>query len=830
MEIIARTYDRIVVRYPAAVLSILAVMLCFFLYHAGDFKLDASADSLMLEDDRDLQIFRSLTSRYHIQEFLVVTFRPYEDLFSDAALGHLRSLCDELRALERVDSVMSLLEIPLLETAGLSLADITPEAIKTLEDPAIDRVRAKQEILNSPIYRNLLLGHDGQTTGMSVNLKTDPLFSALVSRRQEFVAEKRSGALSAEQHVQDRQVQRKYEQASARFNAERHQDIETIRSIIRRYAPYGVIYLGGVPMIADDMITFIKNDLVVFGIGVFIFIVATLTLIFKEVRWVVLPLLSCCFAVLLMIGMLGFLNWKVTVISSNFISLLLILTMSMNIHLAVRYRQLCRDNPHASQQDVVRMTVGKMVWPCLYTALTTILAFCSLVFSGIRPVIDFGWMMTIGLSVTFITSFILFPAVLLLLKKSPAAQNDTNQSAFTDWLAHCAQAHGGKVILISILLAVVSMAGMTRLKVENSFIKYFRQDTEIYQGLKLIDDKLGGTMLLDVLLHFDGDNRNEQESQADTDEAGEDFGDEDEFDWVDEYDPRDYWFTPYKVERIKQVHDYLEGLPEVGKVQSLASALRTIERLNDGKEFDGIELGVLQKKIPDSIRSDIIDPYVSIEANEARIGLRVLDSLETLRRNELLQKIQHDLQDVCGLKASEFTLAGFMVLYNNMLQSLFKSQIMTLGIVMLGIGIMLFVLFRSLPLAIIGIIPNMLAVAVVLGIMGLLDIPLDMMTITIAAITMGIAIDNSIHYIYRFKEEFSRCGSYTETLSICHSNVGKAILNTSVTIIFGFSILLMSNFIPTIYFGIFTGLAMFIALLAVLTLMPRLILAWKPFH
>jgi predicted RND superfamily exporter protein len=503
--------------------------------------------------------------------------------------------------------------------------------------------------------------------------------------------------------------------------------------------------------------------------------------------------------------------------------------MSMNIHLAVRYRQLCIDMSSESQMDIVSTTVKKMVWPCLYTALTTILAFSSLVFSGIRPVIDFGWMMTIGLTVTFCTSFLLFPAVLILLKKSSSLISDERQSAVTSKLASIAEFHGGKVIVLSIFLAFISVIGIFKLKVENSFINYFSKKTEIYQGMKLIDDKLGGTAPLDIILNF-----GEQQSSSAADDdfaeiAKDDFPEEDDLDWFKDDEPEDYWLTPFKVERIKEVHDYLADLSEVGKVLSLASVVRALEQLNEGKELDGLELGVLYKKAPDQIKSEMLNPYVSVDNNEARISLFILDSLKDLRRKEFLEKIRSDISSKLGFSENRVKVAGLLVLYNNMLQSLFRSQILTLGIVLLGIAIMLLILFRSVALSIIGIIPNLLAVGIVLGIMGLMEIPLDMMTITIAAITMGIAIDNSIHYIYRFKEEFANNGNYAETLKLCHGNVGKAILNTSITMIFGFSILVLSKFFPTIYFGIFTGLAMFVALLAVLTLLPKLILVWRPF-
>ena len=331
--------------------------------------------------------------------------------------------------------------------------------------------------------------------------------------------------------------------------------------------------------------------------------------------------------------------------------------------------------------------------------------------------------------------------------------------------------------------------------------------------MKLIDNELGGTTPLDVIIKFP------KKTSDDLDD-----------DWEEEEKDNDkYWFTRNKIDKLTKVHEYLNSLDAVGKVISFASMVRVAEDLNDGKKLQALEMGVLYTKIPDAIKKEIIDPYISIKNDEARISLRIKDSNEDLRRNELIKKINDDLENKLGLKKEEFKLAGVLILFNNLLQSLFKSQILTLGIVMAGITLMFFVLFRNLILSLIGVVPNFMAAFLILGIIGLLGIPLDMMTITIAAITIGIAVDNSIHYIYRFKEEFKKIGNYNKTLEKCHSTVGVAILNTSITIVFGFSILVLSNFIPTIYFGVFTGIAMLLAMLSVLSLLPRLILTFKPF-
>ncbi len=817
-------YHRFLLTRPRTVLTVLALLLAFFSYHSQDFKLDASADSLLLEDDKDLHLLREVNARYHTQDLLIVTFTPTQDLFSDDSLTHLRRLRDELRSIDGVESVVTILDVPLVTSSDVPLAQIA-DNVPTLQTPTIDRRRARVELSTSPVYKDLVISSDTHTTALLLSLKGGEDLASLQITRGQLLNKRRSGQLSREERRQLQDVSARSKEVRASLNDRRHEEIEKIRSLLDGYRDYGALHLGGVPMIADDMVSFVKNDLIVFGSGALVLLVVVLIAIFRELRWVILPLLSCFYAGMTMIGMLGLIGWEVTVISSNFLALLLIITISMSIHLIVRYRQLFRDAPDDTQVALVSSTLGKMVWPCLYTALTTIIGFSSLVFSDIKPVIDFGWMMSVGLSVTFLTSFSLFPAILLVTGKPKAGGRSGRELRLTASLANVTERHGNAILVTAVLLAVISGVGISRLTVENSFIDYFKKDTEIYQGMKLIDEKLGGTTPLEILLNW-------QTDRVFAEEEAEEEGIEEWYDEVDEWNidvGPEYWFTPFKIERIKEVHDYLDGLSEVGKVLSLASVIRVAEELNDGKEFDSLELSLFYKRLPDDIRESLIDPYFSFEHNEARIQLRILDSKQDLRRKELLEKIRDDLRTQFDLSDGDVKLTGTLVLYNNMLQSLFASQISSLGAVMVGIAIMLLILFRSVSLAIIGIVPNLLAAGIGLGLMGLMGIPLDVMTITVAAITIGIAVDNAIHYIYRFREEFAQTGDYVETLRICHSNIGRAILYTSATIIFGFSILALSNFLPTIYFGALTSLAMGIALLAALTLLPSLILTWRPF-
>ena len=813
-------YNRVVLDHPIAVLAILAVLLLGSSFYTTEFRLDASADSLLLEDDQDLRIFRELSERYHENSALYLAFTPHGELFGSHALQVIQRLKKDFELLKGVDSVSSVLDLPLLKQSDLSLAELVT-GFRTLQSEGVDRASARKELRSSPVFNDLVVSADGTTTALRINLANDEVFEELSRTKYELRYRKQQAGVT-DSELQDLElVSVRHAVAKQELDGRNNRLIAERRSIISKYGGEGQLFLGGVPMIADDMMTYIRDDLVVFGLGVFLFLVLMLGCIFRRPRWVLLPLMSCAYAGLVMVGLLGLVGWPVTVISSNFVALMLIITMSMNIHLVVRYRQLSVDHPDHDQRELVSQTVGKMFWPCLYTVLTTIIAFGSLVFSDIKPVIDFGWMMSMGLGVAFVTSFLLFPGVLVLLGRTTERVSQRRPFQLTTLLAGVTEKHGRQLIWAAVGLALVSAIGISRLEVENSFVNYFSDDTEIHQGLRLIDEKLGGTTPLDILIRF-------PEELVST--AG--VEDDDDlrllFDTTETDNEADYWFTPDKIDTVKKVHDYLETVDGVGKVLSMASLIRVGEEINKGP-FDAFELAVVYKRMPAELKADLIEPYISIGHNEARISIRIRDSLEDLRRADLLAQLRSDLSTKIGLPDEGFVITGLLVLYNNMLQSLFQSQIQTLGGVMLGIGLMLLILFRSFVLAVIGIIPNLLAAASVLGLMGIFGIPLDLMTITIASITIGVAVDNSIHYIYRFREEFPRTKSYAQTLHICHASIGRAIFFTAVTIIVGFSILVLSNFLPTVYFGGLTALAMAVALLASLTLLPKLLMIWKPF-
>ena len=815
MNFINQLYKKFLER-PKLILITLILLFSFSIYNAKNFQLDASADSLLLENDPDLNYLRSVNERYLSEDFFVITYSPKKEI-NEESLRELKKFVDEINNIKWVSKTISVLNAPLFESSDQPLIEKINN-IQYIVTPGIEINRALNELKNSPVYKRLIINDDATTFGIVVYIKDNKKYLSALKTNKDFLDKQQINKLSEK----DLKEFENHKEILEKLKKEHNKNLEIynieIRSQISKYKNIADINLSGIPMIADDLISFVKKDITVFGSGVFIFILITLWFIFRDVRWVIFPLLSCFLSIAIMVGMLGYLNWKVTVISSNFISLMLILTMEINIHYVERYKQLQIEFPKKKENYLTYLTTTKIFTPILYAVLTTVLAFLSFIFCDIKPVIDFGWMMTLGLFISLFVSMILLPYLIIKFKPKATPMHESKDSKLAKLFAIIALNHRFLVLAFSTIILILSIYGMTRLKVENSFINYFDKKTEIYQGMKLIDEKLGGTTPLEIILKFkDLDNKNTK-------------NDDDFFQGSDSNEYKDsYWFTNFRVNNIVNVHKYLESLPEIGKVLSFYSVLQLGEKINDNKKLGPLEMAILYSKLPEDIKKSIVTPYVSIENNEARISLRIIDSNPNLNRKELLIKIQKDLEEKLKLKKDEFKITGVLVIFNNLLQSLFDSQIKTLGITFGGIFILLLILFKSLSWSIVAAIPNFTAALFILGSLGLFNVPLDMMTITIASITVGIAIDNSIHYIYRFREEFKINKNYKKTIEICHRSVGKAIVNASLTIVFGFSILILSNFIPSIYFGIFTGLAMLTAMTLVLTLMPQLIAIIKPF-
>jgi len=800
-------YNTLVLRQPLGTLIALTLVIVYFLLYIPEFELDASADSLVLENDSSLKYYRIIRERYGSDDFLIVTYSPEKELFSSAVLADIKRLRDEITQLEQVDSVISLLDVPLVDSPPMTLAEISRQ-VRTLESEDIDVEMAEREMRSSPLYRNLLVNSQGDTTAMQVNLVINQTLRDLVDSRDKLY-DKVTTIPDANQRLAELSARIKVENLAQKEKVER--TIAEVREVMDGHRAEATLYLGGVPMIASDSIRFIRSDLKVFGVGVVAFIVVILLVSFRNIRWVVLPLAVCLASAMSMVGYLGWAQWPVTVVSSNFISLLLIITLSLIIHLVVRYRELTMTRAEASQFALVSETVASKFSPSFYTAITTMVAFGSLLVSGIRPVIDFGWMMIIGISVSFVLAFTLFPAALMLLPRidSLASKDLTGKvtSAIADFIQHRTRA----TLLLFLGLIVVALTGIPRLSVENRFIDYFKDDTEIYQGMTLIDTRLGGTTPMDVIIDAPKDEiLQDPELLEDGDITS-----------------NSYWFNRDGLREVTRIHQYLDDLPETGKVLSLHTGMQMLESLNDGKPYSDFKLAVVYKRLPEAVRKALIDPYLSADGNQLRFSIRLYESDKNLRRQQLLDKIYSDLTATYDLAPEQLNISGMAVLYNNLLQSLFRSQILTLGAVFIAILLMFIALFRSLRLALAAIVPNIISAGLILGLMGWIGIPLDIMTITIAAINIGIGVDDSIHYIHRFREEFKQDGDFWMAIRRCHNSIARAMYYTSVTIVLGFSILALSNFIPTIYFGALSGLAMITALIANLMLLPVLIARFR---
>ena len=816
-----------ILTYPKLLIIFLLFLLSIATYFSKEFKLDASADTLLLENDPDLKYLREINKKYGSEEFFILTYEPKSKI-NIQSINELEKFVNKINNLQWVSKTISIINAPLLQSSDEPLMDRIKN-LKYITNPEIKFDVALNELVKSPVYKNLIISEDAKTLGIVVYLKDNQEYLKQISDKSMMLTVQNERQLNNEEKNKLKKINTEIEKLKKRQGELISTYNQTIKDLIKNQSQFADIRLSGIPMIADDMITFIKNDIVIFGIGVFAFIIFILWIVFKNLKWVSFPLINCFASILIMVGFLGGLNWKVTVISSNFIALMLILTISMNIHYLVRYIQLQNEFPKLKLLDLVIKTSSNIFYPILYAVLTTICAFMSLVFSDIKPVIDFGWMMTYGLLVSFSLSFLLLPSLILIFNPSTSITFKEKKSKFANLLAKISINFPISVYLSALFLICFSIYGISNLKVENSFINYFSSKTEIHKGMKNIDQKLGGTTPLEIILKFKkpvATETKEEDSFLGASDKKDDFlGEDNEKKLNDKYK---YWFTRDKIDKIIEIHNYLENNPYIGKVLSFSSILNIAESLNKGKPLGSLEMGVLYDKLPLDIRKNIIEPYISVKDDEARISMRIKDSNPELRRKDLINTIDNDLQTKFLLSKDEYKITGVLVIFNNLLQSLFDSQIKTLGIVMFAIFVMFLILFKSITYSLIGTIPNFIAAFFVLGFIGFLNIPLDMMTITIAAITIGIAVDNSIHYIYRFREEKEKLQTNEKIIDICHHTVGKAIISTSITIVFGFSILGFSNFIPTIYFGLFTGMAMITALVLVLTLLPRLLIQFAP--
>ena len=797
--------------HPKWLLFVVAGLLVVGGFFATRFSFDASSETLVVEGDPDLAAYERVSETFGGDAFLLLTFAPHDgDPLSAANLERLWQLQNRVLAIDGVMSVFSLLDAPLLSSPPIPLEQLA-DGFRTLRSPDVDKALAANELRTSPLFRELLISNDGNTTAMRIDIAPDVALNDLEARRatlrnQAQLTDAETGELELldMRHPEERQ----------RYLDSRTQLISEIRHLRTEYSEFGLLHLGGVPMIAADMIQFVKNDLIVFGGTVMVLIMIILYLFFGSARWVLLPIAAAGVTIVLTMGVLGFLEKPATVISSNFVSLLAITTISLTIHLIVRYRELLQVSEELDSEDLVEVTMTSKFAPCLYTALTTIAAFGSLTVSDIVPVEDFGWMMCLGIAIAFVVTFSFFPAALLLMGRAAPLVDFGKELGVTRVLSHLARWQSTAIVTIALVWSVAAIFGISRVSLDNRFVDYFQDDTDISQGMTYIDQHLGGTVPFDVVLKFEPF----EDLQDPFDEEDDLFGDTE----ADTF-PERYWFTRDKLDRVQAVHRFLEAREEVGKVVSLASLDELATQLNGGQPLNNVQLAAVLGALPVDLRDELIRPYGSPATGEVRLSARVIESGPHFDRDALVTDILTFSEDELHLGEDQVVVSGMLVLFNSMLQQLFSSQVDTLAYVLLAAFAMFVILLRSVLYAVLGLIPNILAAATVIAFMGYAGIPLDMMTITIAAISIGIGVDNAIHYLHRFRIEHEKWGDVRVAIAWSHASIGRALYFTGFTIIAGFSVLCFSNFVPTIMFGLLIAVAMVLALLANLTLLPSLL-------
>jgi len=814
-------YEKLVIDRPLWSLLLLGLLLAGFGSWIPEFKMDVSADSLVLENDADLEYYRNIRARYGSDDYLIVTYTPNDKLFSEENLNRITEMRDRFKKVKRVESVLTMLDVPLVESPPITL-DQFSEGAPMLSHPDTDRQMARKELTTSPLFSNNLVNPEGDTCAIQIVLLRDETHQALMKTRNKLRVKKLSGEFTAEDAAKLEKAESDYNQYRETVMAQEDQLITEVRAIIDDFRSYGRLHLGGAPMVVSDMMSFIRHDISVFGIAVLLILASMLLLIFHRPHWVLLPLLSAAATGIVTTGFLGMAGWPVTVVSSNFLALVLIFSLSLTIHLIVRYRELHTEHPDAEQRFLVSTTIRNKAAPCLFNALTTMVAFGSLVVSDIRPVIDFGWIMMFAVGAALVLTFTLFPSTLMLLKPGDPQKRWDVMGNIAHALARLTDRHAGLVIAAALLLALLGGIGMSKLTVENRFIDNFDSSTEIFQGMKLIDEKLGGTTPLDVIIDAPVI---DAEEDPYVDEWEEDEWEEEESSFA----TRSYWYNANKLEEVGKIHEFLDDLPETGKVMSMHTTMQLLDTLNEGELIDSFFLSLLYKKVPEDVKAQVMDPYLSEDGQQIRFAIRVYESDRGLNRNDLIEKIRTHLEAERGPQGEEVHISGMVKLYNNLLQSLFSSQIQTLGFVFLAIFITFIFLFRSVVIAMVSIVPNLIPVILVLGLLGGLGIPLDIMTITIAAITVGIAVDDTIHYVHRYREEWEKDGDYRGAVFRAHNSIGRAMYYTTVTISIGFIAMVLSDFVPTIYFGLFTAFSMLSALLVNMTVLPILLRIVKPY-
>ena len=726
------------------------ILLAIFCSSLGinNFRFDASSETLILDNDVDYQIYEQTNDDFGSSDFLILAIQSSNEIFTLDNLQNLQNLRDKIQVIEGVDSVVSVFDAPILEQPKLSLIKSASNDKYLLEDE-LNLSLAKQELIDSPIFSELVISKDGKTLAFQINL---------------------DGKDNYDQTVID------------------------IRSEIETFKNFN-INLAGPSMIVFDTINFIKNDVITFGTITILVFFIFLYLIFRDFWPVTIILLNALIVMFISIGVMGLMDWPISIVSSNFLALLLITSIAISIHILAKVQTDVDKNISTSK------SLSDIFMPCLFTALTTIVGFASLILSDIKPVIDFGKMMSVGVLLNLLSSFLFIPLALELKNIKSITQKNIADFVYNNGYV---QSKGFiKKVWIPFLLIFIPLIIYlpTNLKVENKFIDYFNKETEIYKGMETIDKNLGGTTPFDIILSLP--------------EAIEEVDEEDLF-FSENSETAKYWWKKDNMDKLQKVQNEVSKIDELGKVLSIANGIELAQNLNNNQPLGDLELAFVRNSLLDSERAQkVLETFIDETEKSTKIFARTIDSSPNLNRNELINSIDKILQKNFEGTEIDYQITGLGVLYNNLLQSLFSSQIKTLSFVLVSIFLMVSFLFRSLLVGFSVMFIPSISVGVVMSSMSILNIPLDIMTITIASICVGMSVDYAIHFAWRYLKE----NDEKKTLL----SAGRAILITGSTIIMGFLVFLFSNFNPTILFGVFSGIAIFFAMFLSIYLLPRIL-------
>jgi predicted RND superfamily exporter protein len=573
--------------------------------------------------------------------------------------------------------------------------------------------------------------------------------------------------------------------------------VKQIRDILKEDKNFES-YLAGPAMIVSDTIAYIKNDVLTFGFLTFVMFFVLLIVFFRDFWSAFVIMSNASLVIYITICLLGYFDWPISIVSSNFLTLLFISSVAVSVHMIVKLKE------GKTKKFSYEESLAKIFIPCLYTALTTMVGFLSLILSNIQPVIDFGKMMAVGVIINLLISFVFIPALIGLRGIAESAEFSLSKIYYKYLYLNTKNLFKNFGVPLIFLFLPIFIYLSSGLKVENKFIDYFDESTEIHQGMKFIDEELGGTTPIDIVFTLPEE---------------EIFIDEDDLFFSEGSETSQYWWRQKNMRLLKSIQSDLNQFPELGKDLSIVNGVLLAEKLNDFNEMGDLELAFVKNSLLTNDKAkDVLNSYISPDDRSARITFRIIDSYKDINRNDLLMKIDSYLANKLKDTNVEYQLSGLGVLYNNLLQSLFGSQITSLTFVFGAIFLMLLILFRSLLTSLIVIFVPLVAVGFVFSFMSLFSIPLDIMTITIASISVGMSVDYAIHIAWRFREEQKISRSSAEINTINSS--GQAVLITAMTVIVGFLVFIFSNFNPTVLFGLLSAVAIFVSAALALRLIP----------